>query len=149
MAIDIVVSGVRPGGGSVALTSPDRVEIATVVWDDNSYDGQVEPAVDCLTSDYGDHLQLSRVLIELERMRSAGSAATVSDLRRALTSLSTDPTDAMVADARVQMTNASAVPTNETADVLRASLKAVARIALQDLATFESAPAGAGNFQAW
>ncbi|HUL74698.1 MAG TPA: hypothetical protein VLT86_16425 [Vicinamibacterales bacterium] len=149
-ALEISIPAGAPGPtGAVTLAAPDRIDIVTVIWEDGTYDGDVGPAIDSLTSDYGDRLQLSRVLGAFQRARSAETLATVSDLRSVLADLSIEVTDDMVADARSHVPNATAVSPSHTASILRSSLAAIRKTALDDLTAFDDAPAGAGTLQSW
>jgi hypothetical protein len=148
--LDMPVPVARPApDGSVNTAPIDRIDIAAVIWSDESYDGKAGPALSSLISDYGDRLQLARVLSELQRVRAAGAAATVSELRAALLSLAVDVTDAMIDDARSRPANVAAMSRDQTASALRVSLASIKKTVLDDLTDFESGRIAPGAFQGW
>jgi hypothetical protein len=149
-SFDMTIPAGRPApDGSVTLAPIDRINVPAVVWTDGSFDGLIERAVLDLTVDFGIRAQLSRVLAEYQKARSAGSAATVASLREALTTLPVDASDAMVEDARAHLPSAPTVTPSRTAGALRSSQGDMRTIALRDLAEFENSPAGDRNFHTW
>jgi hypothetical protein len=73
------------------------------------------------------------------------------DLRAAFLVLSIEPTDAVSDDARASIPVVAApdYPRDRLMAALSVSLSVTKRTVLDDLARFESAPAGAGAFDAW
>jgi hypothetical protein len=140
----------RPAAdGSVALNPVDTISVSGIVWADGTIDGAV--ALNALVSDYGVSVQLRRVVAELQRTRSAGSAMTPPDLRAAIRALPIEPTDVMIDDVRASIPAAAApdYPRDRFMAALSASLSVTKRTVLDDLARFESASAGAGAFDDW
>lgn len=146
--LNVNVPTSRPApDGSVALNPLDDIRVTGVVWGDGSHDGA--EAVDALIADFGNRLQLIRVAVELQRARSAGS--TPAALRTVLTDLSTDVTDALIDDARASIpaTAAPTFPRDRVLSLLRTGLSSIKLYVADELKAFESAPPGAGSFQAW
>jgi len=139
----------RPAAdGSVAVAPIDRIHIVAVTWSDGTYDGTVA-GINSLVSDYGDRLGLTKVLVPMRLTGSAGAGLKASDLRAAFLGVPIEVTDAMIDETRARVPSAQGLNRDRIAVLLRVSVQAMKRVALDDLAAFESAPAGAGTFEAW
>ena len=144
-----VPTGRADSSGAVAMSPADRIVVTGLLWADGSFAGDASYARDQAAYYYGQRLQLGRVIAELERARDAGPGATAAGLRAALGNLSVEVTAAMIDEARQTLApNITIVPA-EALHTIRLSLSQIKKLALSDLADFESGPPLAGALQAW
>lgn len=134
--------------GAVAVDPVDHIVVAALLWADGSFFGDASWVRDQAALNFGERLQLARVIAELERARAAGPGATVAGLRAALGNLSVEASDATIDEAR-QSLGANVTMSPAEARTLNLSLSRIKRLALSDLADFESGPPLAGALQAW
>ena len=147
--LDVNVPRTRPAAdGSISAAPLDRIQITAVIWSDRSHDGGVE-GINTMVADYGDRLGLTQVLGVLQRPRTPGVALNAGDLRAALGALPIDVTEAMIDEARAHIPSAKGINRDRVAVLLRVSLQGRKKMALDELASFESAPRGAGTPDAW
>jgi hypothetical protein len=147
--LDMRVPAGRPSpDGSVTLAAPDRIHISAVTWSDGSFEGAFG-GINILVSDLGDRHGLTRVVAELQRARSQGVTATPGALRTAIEAVPIDVPDSMIADTRERIPAVRSFANERVASLLRVSMQAMKNAVLSDLAGFESAPRGAGSFEAW
>jgi hypothetical protein len=137
----------RPSpNGLVTLAPIDHVGITTVRWSDGSYDGDAATAAYDDVVDYGRRMQLSRILAEIERVRSMGALATPGALRAGLQELGVSPTDAMI-DGTSSIARPMSRP--QVSHAIEFALAQVKSAALDDLTDFESGRAAPGAFDGW
>ncbi|HKW03184.1 MAG TPA: hypothetical protein VJN96_25385 [Vicinamibacterales bacterium] len=144
-----VPTGRPDSSGTVAMAPADGIVITGLLWADNSFEGDASYARDQAAYYYGQRLQLARVIAELERARDAGPGATVAGLRAALSNLSVEVTAANLDEARQALAPNITLAPVEALHTINLSLSQIKKLALSDLADFESGPPLAGAFQAW
>ena len=132
--------------GSVPLAPIDHVAITTVRWIDGSYDGDAATAAYDNAVDYGRKEQLSRIVAEVDHLRSAGPLATPAALRAALEKLGVDATDEMI-DGSSSVTRP--MSRLQVSHAIGFALAQAKKAALDDLTDFESGRAAPGAFEGW
>jgi hypothetical protein len=133
--------------GSVSASAIDLIDIVAVVWSDGTFEGNLQ-GVHSLVSDYVDRWQLGLVLAALQRPTEGGTPQ-ASELRSALESLSITDTPALISDIQSRVPGAVSMQRGDVASLVRVSLTGVRKMALDDLARFETAPPGAGSLADW
>lgn len=147
--LDMRVPSGRPtADGSIEPAPLDRILLDAVVWSDGSFEGS-SAGLDVLVADQGNRLALTRVLAELQRARSQGASAKPGDFRAAVQAVPIDVTDVMIEDTRSRVAAAKRLPNDRVTSMLRSSMQSIKNYTVDELAAFESAPRGAGSFEAW
>ena len=147
--LDMRVPSGRPtADGSIEPAPLDRISLDAVVWSDGSFEGS-SAGLDVLVADQGNRLALTRVLPELQRARSQGASARPGDFRAAIQAVPIDVTDVMIEDTRSRVAAAKGLANDRVTSMLRSSMQSIKNYTVDELAAFESAPRGAGSFEAW
>lgn len=144
-----IPTGPASSNGAVAMAPADHIVITGLLWADGSFAGDASWARSEAAFWFGQRLQLARVIAELERARAAGPGATVAGLRTALGNLPVEATDAMIDEARQTLAPNITMSPAEALRPMNQAMSQMKRLALNDLADFESGPPLAGAFQAW
>jgi hypothetical protein len=144
-----VPTGRPDPGGAVAMAPADRIVVTALLWTDGSYAGSASFARYDAPFYYGQRLQLARVIAELQRAQAAGAGATAAGVRAAIGNLSVDATDAMIDETCQAFAPNITISPAEARRPINQSLAQIKKLALSDLADFESGPPLAGALQAW
>jgi hypothetical protein len=121
------------------MAPADHIVITALLWADGSFAGDASWARYEAAFYFGQRLQLARVVAELERARAAGPGATAAGLRTVLGNLPVDASDAMIDEARQTLAPGIAISPAEARPPLNQGLSQMKKLALNDLADFESA----------
>jgi hypothetical protein len=125
------------------------IMIAYVLWADGSHDGDPAAAARVLVFDYGDLVQVRRVMLELERAQAAGAAATPATVRAALDALSIEPSPELIEGAQAYAKSDSVLSPSQVASAIRASLQQVKKTFLDDVTASDDGRAAPGAFEGW
>ena len=128
--------------------------ITAVVFNDGSYEGDLEPAARFRASISGRKIQIRRVLAALQEALSSKeeAAAPLPRLRAGLSALKTDVDEAEVKELTNEFTNLSASAKATLNSAMRASLSSIKKIVSEDLDRFERTQVDAlskPDFRSW
>ena len=142
-----------PSGGAPATAAGwaplphDVVEIAAVLWEDGSIEGDVAPMAAALSIYLGRHAQLSRGLALLRAVRDTGPPSVAkARLKAQLEQLPTEPDETTRMRARQRLQHFDDVDPAATAGALRTAMAEARKGMLDDLA---EAPDNAAAFERW
>jgi hypothetical protein len=142
-----------PSGGAPATAAGwapvphDVVEIAAVLWEDGSIEGDVAPMAAALSLYLGRHAQISRGLALFRAIRDTGQpSAAKARLKAQLEQLPIEPDETTQMRARERLQHFDDLDHAATAGALRTAMADTRKGMLDDLA---EAPDNAAAFQRW
>jgi hypothetical protein len=139
-----------PGADGYVLTLPDTLVVASVVFTDGTYEGDVETAVTTKAFREGDKIQLTRIVSFLREAQAApdlNTPAALARLKARVASLDCDADAASLAEVLNQYPEFVNDARRAAKSGVEVSLNRRKRELLGALGAFEKA--GAGDFGAW
>jgi hypothetical protein len=140
-------SGAVANDAGCAPLPHDLIEIAAVLWEDGTIEGEVAPMATALNVYLGRHAQLTRGIALLHAVRGLGQPLTAkAQLKAQLERLSIEPDAATQLKARERLRHVGEIDVAARMGALRVAMSDTRKGMLDDLA---EAPADAVAFEQW
>jgi hypothetical protein len=138
-------SGAPPTAAGWAPLPHDVIEIAAVLWEDGTIEGEAAPMAAALSLYRGRHIQLTRGLALLRAARDVSAPATArTRLQAQIERLPVEPDEAVLSGARERLQHLEDVDFAAVAGALRTAMAETRKGMLDDLS---EAPDGAAAFR--
>jgi hypothetical protein len=140
-------SGAPPTAAGWAPLPHDVIEIAAVLWEDGTIEGEAAPMAAALSLYRGRQVQLTRGLALLRAARDVSAPATArTRLREQIERLPVEPDEAVLSGTRERLQHLEDLDVAAVAGALRTAMAETRKGMLDDLS---EAPDGAAAFDQW